>query len=63
MALNSFVAAEGGEIGRSQALQAEAAGVDFPPSVNCDFKRWLPSDWLRTPAKTFVDSMIEFHMG
>ena len=32
MALNSFVAAEGGEIGRSQALQAEAAGVD--PSVD-----------------------------
>ena len=32
MALNSYVAAEGGEIGRSQALQAEAAGLD--PSVD-----------------------------
>jgi adenosylcobyric acid synthase len=32
MALNSYVAAEGGEIGRSQALQAEAAGLD--PSID-----------------------------
>ena len=32
MALNSYVAAEGGEIGRAQAVQAEAAGVD--PSVD-----------------------------
>jgi adenosylcobyric acid synthase len=32
MALNSFVAVEGGEIGRAQALQAEAAGV--PASVH-----------------------------
>ncbi len=32
MALNSFVAVEGGEIGRAQAVQAEAAGV--PASVH-----------------------------
>ena len=31
MALNSFVTRQGGEIGRSQAIQAEAAGID--PSV------------------------------
>jgi adenosylcobyric acid synthase len=32
MALNSFVTADGGEIGRAQVLQAEAAGV--PPTVD-----------------------------
>ncbi len=32
MALNSYITADGGEIGRAQALQAEAAGVE--PSVD-----------------------------
>src|SRR5688572_5147005 len=32
MALNAYVAVEGGEIGRAQAVQAEAAGVE--PSVD-----------------------------
>ncbi|MHB1133691.1 MAG: cobyric acid synthase [Chloroflexota bacterium] len=34
MALNSFVAADGGEIGRSQAVQAEAAGAEMSVHMN-----------------------------
>src|SRR3989442_35565 len=34
MALNSFVTREGGEIGRAQAVQAEAAGVEHTAEMN-----------------------------
>lgn len=34
MALNSFVTVDGGEIGRSQAVQAEAAGVEVSVDMN-----------------------------
>jgi adenosylcobyric acid synthase len=34
MALNSFVTPQGGEIGRSQAIQAEAAGIDSSVYMN-----------------------------
>ncbi|MGQ9676060.1 MAG: cobyric acid synthase [Chloroflexota bacterium] len=34
MALNSFVTADGGEIGRSQAVQAEAAGAEMSVDMN-----------------------------
>lgn len=34
MALNSYITADGGEIGRAQALQAEAAGVDPTVAMN-----------------------------
>src|SRR3990172_1587172 len=34
MALNSFVTADGGEIGRAQAAQAEAAGIEPTVDMN-----------------------------
>ena len=34
MALNSFITKEGGEIGRAQAFQAEAAGIDPCNDIN-----------------------------
>ena len=34
MALNSFVTAEGGEMGRSQVVQAEAAGIEPTVDMN-----------------------------
>jgi len=34
MALNSYVTADGGEIGRAQALQAEAAGIEATVDMN-----------------------------
>ncbi len=34
MALNSFVTADGGELGRSQAVQAEAAGAEMSVDMN-----------------------------
>jgi adenosylcobyric acid synthase len=34
MALNSFVTMDGGEIGRAQAFQAEAAGIEATVDMN-----------------------------
>ena len=34
MALNSYITAEGGEIGRAQVLQAQAAGIDPTVDMN-----------------------------
>src|SRR4030065_1187930 len=34
MALNSFITKEGGELGRAQALQAEAAGIEPAVDMN-----------------------------
>ena len=39
MALNSFITANGGEMGRAQVVQAEAAGV--APHVRMNPRRWL----------------------
>ena len=44
MALNSAVTADGGEIGRAQALQAVAAGIAPTTSVQ------IPEDGSSTPA-------------
>src|SRR5438046_10248834 len=39
MALNAFVTKEGGEIGRAQAVQAEAAGVEPTVEMNPSLRK------------------------
>ena len=53
MALNSFITAEGGEMGRAQVVQAEAAGIApdvrmNPILLEADDGLWQPGDRERT---------------
>ena len=55
MALNSYITADGGEMGRAQVVQAEAAGiapdVRMNPILQAHERRWLAGDCDGTGAR------------